>query len=277
MRLSGGQRQRVGLARALYTRPSVLVLDEATSNLDQATEQRIVETLAELRGGRDDDRRHPPAGERALLRPPALPRGGAEFARSGRSTRSARRFPSSASAAQSLRLAQAQMTGEGIGAGRRAGSTALRSATFVAGRRLRRRSAPTYSCTDRSSSRSAFARCRSWSGCSPTRGRSRPSRSLDPGAVRLDRGAGRFPLRAQRSPARSGRSERSLSGGPSHRPLSRVERIATVEGGVLQYSVLLVLLLVVHLSLKDVAQTGQRSRALPPSAHRWCFRRARRA
>jgi ABC-type multidrug transport system fused ATPase/permease subunit len=51
VRLSGGQRQRVGLARALYTRPSVLVLDEATSNLDQATEYRIVETLAALRGG----------------------------------------------------------------------------------------------------------------------------------------------------------------------------------------------------------------------------------
>ena len=51
VRLSGGQRQRVGLARALYTRPKVLVLDEATSNLDQATEHRIVETLAELRGG----------------------------------------------------------------------------------------------------------------------------------------------------------------------------------------------------------------------------------
>ncbi len=51
VRLSGGQRQRVGLARALYTRPSVLVLDEATSNLDQATERRIVETLAGLQGG----------------------------------------------------------------------------------------------------------------------------------------------------------------------------------------------------------------------------------
>ena len=50
VRLSGGQRQRVGLARALYTSPTVLVLDEATSNLDQATEHRIVETLAALQG-----------------------------------------------------------------------------------------------------------------------------------------------------------------------------------------------------------------------------------
>jgi ABC-type multidrug transport system fused ATPase/permease subunit len=51
VRLSGGQRQRLGLARSLYVRPTILVLDEATSNLDTATERRIVETLAELREG----------------------------------------------------------------------------------------------------------------------------------------------------------------------------------------------------------------------------------
>jgi ABC-type multidrug transport system fused ATPase/permease subunit len=51
VRLSGGQRQRLGLARALYIRPTVLILDEATSNLDVATEQRIVATLADLRNG----------------------------------------------------------------------------------------------------------------------------------------------------------------------------------------------------------------------------------
>lgn len=49
-RVSGGQRQRIGLARALYTRPSVLILDEATSALDNDTESRIGETLAGLHG-----------------------------------------------------------------------------------------------------------------------------------------------------------------------------------------------------------------------------------
>jgi ATP-binding cassette subfamily B protein RaxB len=43
--LSGGQKQRILLARALYRRPSVLVLDEATSHLDLATEKHIAQTL----------------------------------------------------------------------------------------------------------------------------------------------------------------------------------------------------------------------------------------
>lgn len=47
--LSGGQQQRLLLARALYQQPSILILDEATSHLDVATEQRIAAMLAELR------------------------------------------------------------------------------------------------------------------------------------------------------------------------------------------------------------------------------------
>jgi ATP-binding cassette subfamily B protein RaxB len=47
--LSGGQQQRLLLARALYQRPSILILDEATSHLDVPTEQRIAAMLVELR------------------------------------------------------------------------------------------------------------------------------------------------------------------------------------------------------------------------------------
>lgn len=48
--MSGGQRQRVGIARALYTNPSILVLDEATSALDGESEKEINDSLQELKG-----------------------------------------------------------------------------------------------------------------------------------------------------------------------------------------------------------------------------------
>ncbi len=50
--LSGGQRQRVALARALILRPSILILDDALSSVDAATEEFILKQLRSARYGR---------------------------------------------------------------------------------------------------------------------------------------------------------------------------------------------------------------------------------
>jgi subfamily B ATP-binding cassette protein MsbA len=52
VKLSGGQRQRVAIARAILKDPAVLILDEATSNLDTESERLIEDAMTRLLVGR---------------------------------------------------------------------------------------------------------------------------------------------------------------------------------------------------------------------------------
>ena len=48
-KISGGQKQRIGIARAIYRKPSIIVLDESTNSLDTNLEQEIIQSITEIK------------------------------------------------------------------------------------------------------------------------------------------------------------------------------------------------------------------------------------